>query len=48
MKLKHIIDKVTIRTYNKRTNTYTTKEMKLSKIKGKFASFHYGGNNASY
>lgn len=45
--MKYTINKVTLCTYDKRTNTHTTKEVKLSKIKGKFTSFHYGGNNES-
>lgn len=42
---KHTIDKVTLCTYDKRTNTHTQKKVSLSKIKGKYTSFHYGGKN---
>jgi len=42
---QHTIDKVTLCTYDKHTNTHTQRKVRLSKISGTYTSFHYGGKN---
>ena len=41
----HTIDKVTLCTYDKGTNTHTKRKVRLVKITGKYTSFHYGGKD---
>lgn len=41
----HKINKVTLCTYDKDTNTHTKRKVRLAKITGKYTSFHYGGEN---
>jgi len=42
---KHSIDKVTLCTYDKSTNTHIKRKVRLAKIEGKYTSFHYGGKH---
>lgn len=41
----HRINKVTLCTYDKTTNTHTQRKVAVTKIKGKYTSFHYGGKD---
>jgi len=41
----HKINKVTLCTYDKSTNTHTKRSVHVAKITGKYTSFHYGGKD---